>query len=431
MSPRVPLVYASAIALAIGAATLLALAPVTGAPKEALADTTRAEIARGNIAAESVVPGAEVLLTDSLHLLRGKRVGLITNHTGRSREGTSTIDLLFHAPGVRLTAIFAPEHGIRGQAPDGAHIPTTRDSVTGLPSYSLDGETRVPTPAVLREVDVLVYDIQDVGARPYTYVWTMALAADTAKKPFIVLDRPNPARADRFEGGVLEPRFRSFTGQYPVALRYGLTPGELLRYLVGTKQVRADVTVIPMRNYRRAMWWEDTGMPWVNPSPNLRNTDASVLYTGMVFIEATNLSEGRGTDIPLTVAGAPWLTDAGAIARELNERRIPGVRFDSVTRSVSAGMRKFPGQTIPMVRVTVTDRDVLNAPEVGAHLLQAIRRRHPTQFQWRGNGIELLSGSRALREAVEGRGSLAAVFERWRTESARFEAETRPYWLYE
>src|SRR5512147_1296899 len=223
--------------------------------------------------AGTVVPGIEVLLSDSLHLLRGKRVGLITNHSGRDRRGTSTIDLLYRAPGVKLTALFGPEHGLRGAAQAGEKIASDVDSATGVPIYSLYGQTQVPNADMLANVDVLVYDIQDVGARVYTYEWTMALVADAAKKPFIVLDRPNPVRGDRVDGGVLDPKYRSFVGQYPVALRYGFTPGELLRYLVGTGQVHADVAVVPMRNWRRSMWWEDTGIPWVNPSPNLRDMD--------------------------------------------------------------------------------------------------------------------------------------------------------------
>src|SRR5918992_1758912 len=231
----------------------------------------------------NVIPGVEVLLRDSLHLLAGKRVGLITNHSGRDRSGTSTIDVLHRAPGVRLTALFGPEHGIRGVAQDGVKISSTVDSATGIPIYSLYGETRVPTDEMLRNVDVLLYDIQDVGARFYTYVWTMALSAEAAGKlgkKFVVLDRPNPIRGDRIEGGVLQPEFRSFVGQYPVALRYGLTAGELLRYLVRTGQGRADVTVIPMDGWRQSMWWDETGVPWVNPSPNMRSPEAALLYPG-------------------------------------------------------------------------------------------------------------------------------------------------------
>ncbi len=376
--------------------------------------------------------GIEVLLRDSLHLLGGKRVGLITNHTGRDRNGTSSIDLLYRAPGVRLTALFGPEHGIRGVAQDGVKIASSVDSATGVPIHSLYGATRVPTAEMLRDVDVLLYDIQDVGARVYTYVWTMALAAEAAGKlgkKFIVLDRPNPIRGDRIAGGVLQPEFRSFVGQYPVALRYGLTAGELLRYLVGTGQVAADVTVVPMRNWRQAMWWEEAAIPWVNPSPNMRSVDAALLYTGTVFFEATNVNEGRGTDKPFHLVGASWLTDAGAIARELSAKQLPGVRFDSTTRTVARGA-KFGGQTIPMIEITITDRNVVRAPELGAHMLRAIYKRHPGEFRWLEQGIERLSGSRALRRAVEREGGVEALIPIWRRESEDFAARAVRYRLY-
>jgi uncharacterized protein YbbC (DUF1343 family) len=376
--------------------------------------------------------GVEVLLRDSLHVLQGKRVGLITNHTGRDRNGTSTVDLLHRASGVRLTALFGPEHGIRGIAADGAKIASTVDSATGIPIHSLYGETRVPTAEMLRGVDVLVYDIQDVGARVYTYVWTMALAAEAAAKAgkkFIVLDRPNPIRDDRIEGGVLKPEFRSFVGQYPVALRYGLTAGELLRYLVGTSQVRADVTVIPMRGWRQSMWWEDTGIPWVNPSPNMRSVDAALLYPGTVFFEATNVSEGRGTDRPFHLIGASWLTDAGAIARELNAKGLPGVRFDSTSRTIAPGA-KFAGQTIPMIEIAITDRNAVRSPELGAYMLRAIYRRHPREFTWREQGIERLSGARLLRGAVQREGGVETLIPIWQRESEQFARDAAPYRLY-
>ena len=393
------------------------------------------QAAAGSVNAARSAPtelGVEVLLRDSVHLLRGRRVGLITNHTGRDRSGTSTIDLLYRAPEVRLTAIFAPEHGIRGVVADGVKIATSVDSATGVPIYSLYGDTRVPTADMLRNVDVLLYDIQDVGARVYTYVWTMALAAEAtgrAGKRFMVLDRPNPIRGDRIEGGVLEPEFRSFVGQYPVALRYGLTPGELLRYLVGSGQVRADVTVIPMRGWRQSMWWDETGIPWVNPSPNMRSPEAALLYPGTVFFEATNVSEGRGTDRPFHLIGASWLTDAGSLARELNAMRLPGVRFDSTSRTIAAGA-KFAGQTIPMIEITVTDRNAVRPVDLGAYMLRAIYKRHPRQFTWREQGIERLSGSRALREAVQREGGVEALLPVWQRQSERFAADAERYRLY-
>ncbi|MGH7710053.1 MAG: exo-beta-N-acetylmuramidase NamZ family protein, partial [Gemmatimonadaceae bacterium] len=302
--------------------------------------------------------GIDVLLSDSLHVIQGKRVGLITNHSGRDAAGVSSIDRLARTPGVRLTALYGPEHGLRGVAKAGEHIASSVDSATGVPIHSLYGETRAPTAAMLKDVDVLLFDIQDVGARVYTYPWTMTLAAEAAAKAgktFVLLDRPNPIRADRVEGGVLDPKFRSFVGAYPVAMRFGLTMGELARHLVRTKQLAADVRVIPLQNYSRAMWWDETGLAWVNPSPNIRSLDAAVLYPGTVFFEGTNITEGRGTDAPFQLIGAAWLNDAGAIARELNALKLAGVRFDSTSRTIEVGY-KWGGQTIPMIHVTLTDR---------------------------------------------------------------------------
>ena len=394
------------------------------------------EAAAALTAKGTVVPGVEVLLRDSLKLLEGKRVGLITNPSGRDRSGRSTIDLLYRAPGVKLTALFGPEHGLRGAAEAGAKVASSVDSATGLPIYSLYGDVRVPTPEMLDKIDVLVYDIQDVGARVYTFEWTMALSAEAATKagkPFVVLDRPDPIRADRVAGGILDSSYRSFVGQFPVALRYGLTPGELLRYLVGTGQVKADLTVIPMDGYRRSMWWEDTGLPWVDPSPNLRDMDATLLYTGTVFFEGTNLSEGRGTDRPFRMVGAGWLHDAGAIARALNDAKLPGVRFDSTSRTVAEG-QKWGGQTIPMIEVIVTDREQLQPVRVGVHLLQAIYSRHVKDWEWRPAHFDRLAGGDALRKALlsdtSGTASVDALLASWQAESARFAEAVRPYLLY-
>lgn len=374
--------------------------------------------------------GIEVLVTDSLHLIQGKRLGLITNHTGIGPRGKSTIDILFGTPGVRLTALYGPEHGIRGVARAGDHVASSIDSATGVPVYSLYGETRAPTPEMLKDVDVLIFDIQDVGARVYTYQWTMTLAAEAAKgKKFLVLDRPNLIRADRFEGGVLDPKYRSFVGWYPVALRYGLTVGELANYLVKTGQLTSDLTVIPMQGYRRSMWWNETGLGWINPSPNIRSGDAAVLYTGTVFFEGTNVNEGRGTQMPFQMVGAPWLTDAGAIAAELNALKLPGVVFDSSTQTIEAGY-KYGGQTVPVLLVVVSDRDEVRPVEVGMHMLRAIYKRHTGDFQWRAQFVDRLFGSDRLRKAVETDGGIEALIPVLRRESDDFRTKTEPYWLY-
>jgi uncharacterized protein YbbC (DUF1343 family) len=381
--------------------------------------------------AQRVSPGITVLLADSAHLVRGKRVGLITNHTGRDERGRSSIDLLHSAPGVKLVALFSPEHGIRGTITGGERISSGVDEKTGVPVYSLYGKTLTPTPQMLGKIDVLLYDIQDVGARAYTYVWTMTLAAEAARKAgvkFIVLDRPNPIRADMIEGGAIEKRYRSLTGLHDVPVRYGLTAGELARSLSAHGAISAEITVVPMQGYRRSMWWDETGLEWINPSPNIRRLEAALLYPGIGFFEATNISDGRGSDAALEQVGASWLTDAPAIASELNARHLPGVRFVSVTRRIGRG-EKFGGQTIPMIRVEITNRDTVRPVMIGATLLAQIYRRHPTQFRWEEEGIERLSGSRALRVAVE-RGRVESLLAKWEEESAAFRASSAPYYMY-
>jgi Uncharacterized protein conserved in bacteria len=375
-----------------------------------------------------VVPGIEVLLSDSLHLIKGKRVGLLTNHSGRDRHGTSTIDLLFHTPGVKLTALFAAEHGIRGEAKAGEKIVSSVDSATGVKVYSLFGDVRVPTPEMLEDVDVIVTTFR-TSARGCTRTSGRSrMPRMQSKKPIIVLDRPDPIRADRIEGNILDPKFASLVGQFPVALRYGLTPGELLRFLAGTKLIDANVTVVPMKNYRRSMWFDQTGIPRVNPSPNLRNLDAELLYPGTVFFEGTTATEGRGTEDPFTLIGASWMTDNGAIAKELNALKMPGVKFDTATRTIEAGY-KFGGQTIPMIKVRVTDRNAVRSVDVGVRMLRAIYARHPADFKWRTPQIDRLAGTDALRAAVE-QNKIDDLLRHWKADSARFSAAVKPYLIY-
>ena len=290
---------------------------------------------------------------------------------------------------------------------------------------------------MLKDIDVLLYDIQDVGARVYTYEWTLALVAATAKKPIIVLDRPNPIRADKVEGNILDTKFASLVGQHPVALRYGLTVGELMRYLVGTKMIDAQVTVIPMKNYRRSMWFDETGIPRVNPSPNLRTLDAELLYPGTVFFEGTNATEGRGTDAPFTLIGAAYLTDNRAIAAELNALKLPGVHFDTATRTIEPGF-KFGGQKIPMIAVHVVDRNAVRPVELGIRMLRAFYARHPTEFKWREpsvnaagriKSIDRLAGTDQLTKAVE-QGTIDALIKQWDADAVKFSGMVKPYLLY-
>ena len=381
-------------------------------------------------AQQTVRPGVESFLARPPAALAGKRVGLVTNHTGTDSRGRSTADLLAGSPHFKLVALFGPEHGIRGVAAAGDHVASGRDDKTGLPVHSLYGATRKPTPAMLEGVELLVFDIQDVGARPYTYISTMALAMQAAKEkgiPIVVLDRPNPIGGEVVEGGILEPKFASFVGMYPIPERHGMTAGELARLFNQEFGIGARLTVVPVEGWRRSMWFDRTGLPWVNPSPNIRRLEAAIHYPGTVFFEGTNLSEGRGTDFPFEQTGAPWL-DAPAVAAEMNAMRLPGVRFQAVRFAIERSAGKFPGATVPGVRLVVTDRARYRPVAASLRLIDAIRRRHPRDFRWSGT-MDRLAGTDRVRSAIEG-GTLPALLAQWDRDAERFRASRASSLLY-
>ena len=392
------------------------------------AGTACAQAPRGT--APAVIPGVEALAASTPPLLRGKRVGLITNQSGMDRDRRSTIDIMGQSRDYRLVALFSPEHGIRGTAQDGDKISSGRDERSGLPVYSLYGATNKPTPAMLDSVDALVYDIQDVGVRQYTYTSTLAKCMQAAAEkgiPFVVLDRPDAVTGDIVEGGVLDTAFRSFVGPYPIASRYGLTIGELARYFNGTFGFGTNLTVIRLSGWRRDMWLDETGLPFVAPSPNLPRMDAIISYPGTVYIEGTNLSEGRGTDFPFEQVGAPWL-NADSIAKLMNARALPGVRFETAHYTPRAGTGKYPGVPLNGVRIVVTNRASYRPLLTTLLLIDAIRTLHPSEFAWTGT-IDRLAGTDALRKAIETH-TLPALLLRWQAESAAFAEARRPYLLY-
>ena len=382
-------------------------------------------------AAPPVRPGIETFLADVPRALRGKRVGLITNHTGVDRSATSDIDLIAKHRELKLVALLAPEHGLRGTAEAGERISNETDPGTGVPVYSLYlSEDRGPTPEMLKEVDVLVYDLQEVGGRTWTYVSTMALSMQAAKRkgiPFVVLDRPNPIGGEIVEGALLDPRFKSFVGMYPIPARHGMTVGELATLFNRKYGIGCDLIVARVENWRRAQWFDQTGLPWVNPSPNLRSLAALTSYPGSVYFEGTTLTEGRGTDRPFEQVGAPWL-DAPEVARVMNERRLPGIRFEAMTMSVAPTAAKHGGQTIPAIRFAVTDRQTYRPVRTSLLLIEEIRRRHPRDFAWTRT-IDRLTGSDKVRLAIEG-GRLPQLLEEWEREAAEFRESRKPYLLY-
>ena len=389
--------------------------------------------------ASAVRPGLDQFVANPPDWARGKRLGLITNVAGIDSRGRNNIDLLAADKRFRLTALFAFEHGLRGDAPAGQTISSGTDEKTGLPVYSLYGEVREPTAEMLRDVDVLVYDVQDAGARPLTRVSTMALsmkAAATKGIPFAVLDRPNPIGGTIVEGPVLDPAFASFVGMYPIPLRHGMTVGELARMYNTRFEIGAKLYVVPIEGWRRDMMFDATGLSFIPPSPNLRRLEAEVLYPGTVLLEGTNLSEGRGTDFPFEQTGAPWIWPA-VVIREMNALALPGVRFEEVRIPVASDGRRFPGQRIPGVRLVVTDRRQYRAVRTAMLLIDTIHRLWPNDFAWAGANqrepgirtVDRLAGTDQFRMAVDA-GTLRTKLVEWESQAEAFRALREPFLLY-
>lgn len=369
----------------------------------------------------ALLAGIDVLERSDFELLRGKRVGVITNHTGSDYAGRSTVDLLFASKKLELVAIFSPEHGFRGDHRDGDPVGDTKDPATGLPIYSLYGKTRRPTPAMLRGIDVLVFDIQDVGTRAYTYLSTMGMCMEEAAKlgiEFVVLDRPNPLGGERLEGPVLEGPF-DFTGYFPVPVRHGMTPGEMARLHASVKGLKLKLSVVPLQGWTRDALYDETAYPWINPSPNIRGLDAALLYPGFVGFESSPFSVGRGTDSPFLWFGAPGL-DAEALARTLNAARLAGARFTAENRTPT--LAPYAGQLCRGVRVEILDRKKVRSLDIFVHAVAALRRPR--------TGPALMAGPnlyRAVLESAETPGAILAGFEAsWRA----FEASRSSHLLY-
>ena len=379
----------------------------------------------------AVIPGIEVFLSDVPARLKGKRVGLITNHSAVDRKKVPDVDLIAAHKDLKLTALFAPEHGIRGTAAAGAKIVDEVDEKTGVPVYSLYGaEDRGPTPEMLKNVDVLVYDLLEVGGRTWTYVSTMALSMKAAKQkgiPFVVLDRPNPIGGDIVEGALIDSGFTSFVGYYPIPARHGMTVGELAKMFNEKFGIGADLIIVQAKNWNRSQWFDETGLPWTNPSPNLRSLAALNSYPGSVYFEGTSVAEGRGTDRPFEQIGAPWLKAAEIVAA-LNARNLPGVKFEAISLPIDSTGRKFGGQTVPGIRYVITDRKAYRPVKTTLLLIDEIRRQNPKEFAWRGS-IDRLTGSAKVRAAIEG-GTLDALLAEWDRQAAAFKTESQKYFLY-
>jgi uncharacterized protein YbbC (DUF1343 family) len=377
----------------------------------------------------AVLTGLDVLLRDRLASLRGRRLGLLAHQASVDRRLEHAATLLRDARGLRLVRVFAPEHGLWGAAQDHAPIADARDPVTGLPAISLYGATREPTPAMLAGLDTLVVDLQDIGSRYYTFQWTLALAMRACARAGVavmVLDRPNPLGGAVVEGNVPDPAFASFVGLYPLPGRPGLTLGELATWLSSEHGLRPALSVVGMRGWRRAMLWEDTGVPWVAPSPNMPTPDTARVYPGGCLIEGTNLSEGRGTTRPFEWVGAPYL-DAHAYAASLDALRLPGVAFRPARFTPT--FHKWAGRVCGGVQLHVTEPARFKPFLTGLAVIATARRLAPRRFRWkrppyeferRRLPIDILLGTDRIRRALERGRPLAQIERGWAADLARW-----------
>jgi uncharacterized protein YbbC (DUF1343 family) len=386
----------------------------------------------------AVKTGIEVLVERRFAPLKGRRVGLITNRAGVTSDGQMTIDLLANTPEVKLIALFAPEHGIRGTAEAGAKVGHSRDAKTGLPIYSLYGQTRKPTARMLRGLDALVYDLQDTGQRSYTYISTLGLCMEAAAEhdlAFFVLDRPNPLGGERIEGNIPTSAFRSFVGKYPIPYLYGLTAGELARMIQGEGWLggkrRTKLTVIPLQNWRRDMTWEDTGLPWIPTSPNVPRAETSRLLaaTGIAG-ELSALDVGVRTAEPFAVIGAPGL-NAEAFAQTLNNRTLPGVAFQPAAWQSRFGPLR--GKRCHGVRLAFPDPAQAEITRLNFEVLDALRRARPGLPLFpasRARMFDLVCGTDTVRKHLQAGVSVATIWKRWNADSVPFRRQREKYLLY-
>jgi uncharacterized protein YbbC (DUF1343 family)/CubicO group peptidase (beta-lactamase class C family) len=378
----------------------------------------------------TVATGIDVLESQNFALLRGKRIGLLTNQTGVDSSGRRTIDVLAHAPGLQLTAIYSPEHGVTG-ALDTTNLANSVDAATKVPVYSVYGATdqaRRPSLELLRQLDAVVVDLQDAGVRFYTYETTLGYFLESAAKagiPMIVLDRPNPITGAFVQGPLSEPGRESFVNYGPVPVRHGMTLGELAQMLNAEHHLHAKLTVVPMQGWMRGDWFDSTSLEWVNPSPNLRSLTEAILYPGVALVEGTNVSVGRGTDTPFELLGAPWINGRD-LAQFLNTRQIPGIRFVPVSFTPDAS--NFSGQLCHGVSLVLTERDFLDSPELGIELAWALLRLYPQQFHIE-KMLDILASKSVYDSLIRGEDPRRVAVE-WAEDLQGFEQLRRKYLLY-
>jgi uncharacterized protein YbbC (DUF1343 family) len=385
---------------------------------------------------ESFSLGIDHLLEDQIDLVSGKKVGLVTNPTGVDQELNSIVDILFEHPEVDLTALYGPEHGVRGDAQAGDYVEFYIDDRTDLPVYSLYGSTRKPTADMLEDVEVLLFDIQDVGTRFYTYIYTMAYVMEAAEEndiPVVVLDRPNPIGGEKVEGPVLDPDFESFVGMYPIPLRHGMTVGELANLFNEEYGIGADLTVVEMDGWERWMYYDDLPLHWVLQSPNMPTLDTALVYSGAALIEGTNASEGRGTTKPFELIGAPYM-DSTELAATLNDLNLPGVTFRAA--SFTPAFSKHAGELANGIQIHIDDRGQFQPVETGLHILATLQELYPDDFEfienWRGDSFfDLLIGNGETRQSILDGTPVEEIINNWQDGLDDFKELREDYIIYE
>jgi uncharacterized protein YbbC (DUF1343 family)/CubicO group peptidase (beta-lactamase class C family) len=374
----------------------------------------------------NVQTGIDVLKSEKFASLNGLRVGLITNHSGIDSTGQRTLDLLYKASGLKLVAIFSPEHGLFGEMDE--YVPSSTEPVTGLPVYSLYGKVKRPTDKMLKSLDALVFDIQDVGARFYTYITTMGYAMEAVARKgisFYVLDRPNPLTASLVQGPILDKGLRSFTGYFPLPIRHGMTVGELAEMFNAEKKMGVKLRGIKMRGYKRTFWYDETGLPWVKPSPNLGTLSEVVLYPGVAMVEGSNVSVGRGTDMPFELLGAPWI-NGKELAVYLNNRKIQGVHFMPVDFTPMS--RPFKNEVCHGVQIMLVDRQTLDSSALGVEIASALHRLYPKDFQL--DKTLGLIGSHEVLQAIKDGQDPNSIVQNWHGPLEEFCKLRSKYLLY-
>lgn len=385
-----------------------------------------------------VATGLDVLIAQNFELLKGKRVGLITNQTGKSRGGRSTVEAFWQSPRIKLGALFAPEHGIEGKIPAGNYVSTRRDAKTGLPIYSLYGPTRKPAPWMLKGLDVLVYDIQDIGCRSYTYISTMGLAMQAAAQAgieFVVLDRPNPLGGNRVEGPMLNASVRSFVGQYEIPYVYGMTCGELARWINRSAWMGKPcrLKVMPMKGWRRSMTWEETGLNWIPTSPNVPEAETALHYVATGWLgEAGSMDNGVGSDAPFARAGAGWLK-ADRYAEAMNQLKLPGVRFKPSVYRILKGV--YRGEKLEGVELDYQDLDQVNLSELAPYLMAVAQKMSGRNLFQRVKADKLLmfdkvTGGSTVRQWLASGRYVSSLVTSWRPAVERFRQVRQPLLLY-